>query len=64
MPLFISAYRRVAGYSEAALMWLVTDRSPNLHIHLMLNKILLQTRMQTKPANTVEMKRAAILDHA
>ena len=38
------ALRQVAGYSEVALIWLVTDRSPSFHIHLMLKKILLQTR--------------------
>ena len=57
------AFRQVAGYSEVALKWLVTDRSPSFHIHLMLNKILLQTQMQN--TNTVKSgSRAAILDHA
>ena len=40
------ALRQAEGYSEVALIWLVTDRSPSFHIHLMLKKILLQTRMQ------------------
>ena len=56
------AFRQVAGYSEVALMWLVTDRSPSFHIHLMLSKILLQTRMQN--LQTHQESRAAILDHA
>ena len=44
--LFYKAFRQVAGYSEVVLMCLATDHSPSFHIHLMLNKILLQTRMQ------------------
>ena len=39
-------FRQVARYSEVDLVRLATDRSPGFHIHLMLNKILLQTRMQ------------------